>query len=223
VSLYSLAASGQAVTGLEQLVDDRLGALAEEDAGDGAGARGVAAQGSVATTVVVGGGPRVLAELKEDPGQPGLETLLREVGKLSSNAPGTRLLPAPLSGGGTARSGSAHSAWSDIRAPASAGAPGSDGQPSSPPRPSRSRHAIGGESRSRRRGAARTCNAIGPSGAEPLTAASGGQATMFLTTVAVRLVRIERCRTAAIQILPHDPHIPMAVTPALSRSRGIPL
>jgi hypothetical protein len=39
--------------------------------------------GMVATTdAVVGDGPRVLAELKEDPGQFGLETLLREVGKL---------------------------------------------------------------------------------------------------------------------------------------------
>ena len=79
-----LAASDQAITGLEELVDDRpgsprpVGGDADNATGDGAGE-----QGTVATTdAAVGGGPRVLAELKEDPGQLGLETLLREVGKL---------------------------------------------------------------------------------------------------------------------------------------------
>jgi Domain of unknown function (DUF4158) len=78
-----LAASYQAITGLEELVDDRpgsprpVGGDADNATGDGAGE-----QGTVATTdAVVGGGPRVLAELREDPGQLGLETL-REVGKL---------------------------------------------------------------------------------------------------------------------------------------------
>jgi hypothetical protein len=79
-----LAASDQAITGLEEPVDDRpgsprpVGGDADNATGDGAGE-----QGMVATTdAVVGGGPRVLAELNEDPGQLGLETLLREVGKL---------------------------------------------------------------------------------------------------------------------------------------------
>jgi Domain of unknown function (DUF4158) len=67
-----LAASDQAIAGLEELVDDRPGSP-----------RPVGGDADNATTdAVVGGGPRVLAELKEDPGQLGLETLLREVGKL---------------------------------------------------------------------------------------------------------------------------------------------
>ena len=75
--------SEQAIRGLQELVDDRQGSprLAGGDADNAAG-DSADEQGTVATTSVVGGGPGVLAELKEDPGQLGLETLLREVGKL---------------------------------------------------------------------------------------------------------------------------------------------
>jgi hypothetical protein len=81
-----LAASQQAITGLEELVDDRPADPADEagegprdDGGDEQAQGEEEGQDRAGT---VGGGPGVLAELKEDPGQLGLETLLREVGKL---------------------------------------------------------------------------------------------------------------------------------------------
>jgi len=45
-------------------------------------AQGESGDGGQDQAVAVGGGPGVLEELKEDPGQLGLETLLREIGKL---------------------------------------------------------------------------------------------------------------------------------------------
>src|SRR6266536_3666907 len=84
--LARLAASQQAITGLEELVDDRPADPADEagegprdDGGDEQAQGEEEGQDRAGT---VGGGPGVLAELKEDPGQLGLETLLREVGKL---------------------------------------------------------------------------------------------------------------------------------------------
>jgi Domain of unknown function (DUF4158) len=71
-----LSASDQAIMGLEELVDD-----SPADSADVAG-EGQAQGEDEGRAGAVGGGPGVLAELKEDPGQLGLETLLREVGKL---------------------------------------------------------------------------------------------------------------------------------------------
>ena len=79
-----LAASDQAIMGLEELVDDRP-ADSADDAGEGQRGDGGGEQArgeNESRAGAVGGGSGVLAELKEDPGQLGLETLLREVGKL---------------------------------------------------------------------------------------------------------------------------------------------
>ena len=78
-----LSASMQAITGLEELVDDRSGRpIGEADGGGDDGDADAGREQDQDQAGAVGGGPGVLAELKEDPGQLGLETLFREVGKL---------------------------------------------------------------------------------------------------------------------------------------------
>ena len=98
---------------------------------------------------------RVLVACEGYPAEPGDQWLLAV-----AFDPGlVAMLPAPLSGDRTARNGCAHRAWSDARAAGCTALPAAMGEDRHRHRPSWSRHAFGGGSHARRRGAAHTCQA----------------------------------------------------------------
>ncbi len=139
-------------------------------------------------------------------------------GHLGSDAVATLgpVLPAPLSGDRTARSGSAHWAWSDARAAGCTALPAAMGEDRHRHRPSWSRHAFGGGSHGRHRGAAHTYQATD----RPARAADGPQTFTSRGapgdsgggTGAHRVLP-----NGGHPLLPHDPHIAMAVTPGQAR------